>query len=730
MVQLALCLTACFGLLLACIVLISNYKKALYRTYFALGLMSSLWMLVNALSIPGLITLRGSLLLAVSRLITPTSLLTLYFFLLFVKSYKDIKLNFSDLLFSAAVLIILILSPTKYNVYMNSSGGVLLGPLYPAYMSVLLYGVVLIFVNLYSKRDFTVKKTLQIRYLKVGALGTIIPTILLGAILPLFSNSSISNVAPLFSIVFLGAAAYAIVRHGLFNINLLVARTISYILSIIILFGFFMGIAYMAGDIIFANFNVGIQYVRLGYAVIAVFLALSFPSIQKIFRKLTNSLFYRDAYEVQKLISDYNKVLASTYRLEDIVRKSSLIIENNLKSITCITAIVNDGKLRFANAPSMIKFTEDDLVYLNHILLDIKSDIITTATLEYGKESYSDFLHSKNIALVAKLDTGKNKIGYMVLGPKRSGNLYNRLDLEIIGILKDELAVAVQNALRTEEIENFNITLQDRVKNATYRLRRTNEKLRALDEAKDDFVSMASHQLRTPLTSVKGNISLVLDGDAGEIAPLQRQLLEQAFISSQRMVFLIADLLNVSRLKTGKFVIEPSEINLSHIVEEEVSQLVDTAKSRHLSLIYNKPDHITPLMLDETKTRQVIMNFVDNAIYYTPAGGKIEVVLSETPSSVECRVIDNGIGVPKNEQHHLFTKFYRANNARKARPDGTGLGLFMAKKVIIAEGGSIIFQTKEGEGSTFGFSFPKSRLAVSANIVGPNSAKKTEPALK
>ena len=222
----------------------------------------------------------------------------------------------------------------------------------------------------------------------------------------------------------------------------------------------------------------------------------------------------------------------------------------------------------------------------------------------------------------------------------------------------------------------------------------------------------------------------MLDGDAGEIAPLQRQLLEQAFISSQRMVFLIADLLNVSRLKTGKFVIAPSEINLSHIVEEEVSQLVDTAKSRHLSLIYNKPEHITPLMLDETKTRQVIMNFVDNAIYYTPAGGKIEIVLSETPSSVECRVIDNGIGVSKSEQHHLFTKFYRANNARKARPDGTGLGLFMAKKVIIAEGGSIIFETKENEGSTFGFSFPKSRLAGTGNMTGPNSDKKAALALK
>jgi signal transduction histidine kinase len=106
------------------------------------------------------------------------------------------------------------------------------------------------------------------------------------------------------------------------------------------------------------------------------------------------------------------------------------------------------------------------------------------------------------------------------------------------------------------------------------------------------------------------------------------------------------------------------------------------------------------------------MNFTDNAIYYTPSGGKINVELKETAKSVEFTVKDSGIGVPKDQQHKLFTKFYRADNARKARPDGTGLGLFMAKKVIIAQGGSMIFESKEGKGSTFGFSFPKEKLEI------------------
>jgi signal transduction histidine kinase len=168
----------------------------------------------------------------------------------------------------------------------------------------------------------------------------------------------------------------------------------------------------------------------------------------------------------------------------------------------------------------------------------------------------------------------------------------------------------------------------------------------------------------------------------------------------------------VSRVKTGKFVIEKSQINLADIVNEEIGQLNKTATNKNIQLTYNKPKSFPDINLDETKTRQVIMNFIDNALYYTPSGGHIIVDLKDTPSTVEYRVTDNGIGVPKSEVHQLFTKFFRAANARKARPDGTGIGLFMAKKVIDAQNGSVIFQTEEGKGSTFGFRFPKDSPAA------------------
>jgi signal transduction histidine kinase len=305
---------------------------------------------------------------------------------------------------------------------------------------------------------------------------------------------------------------------------------------------------------------------------------------------------------------------------------------------------------------------------------------------------------------VVKLLARHRLVGLLVVGFLGPAQEVSQADTTLVDRLSESVGVALDNKLLFEE--NQRVLRQ---------IKESNAKLRALDEAKDDFISMASHQLRTPLTSVKGYLSMIREGDAGKVTPKQKQMLNQAFASSQRMVYLIADLLNVSRLRTGKFVIEPQPVNLAQMISEEIEQITEIAKVASQKLTYKPPKDFPGLMLDDVKTRQVIMNFVDNALHYTPAGGKINVRLVETPRTVEMRVEDNGIGVPRSEQPHLFTKFYRAGNARQARPDGTGLGLFMAKKVIIAQGGSLIFESQEGKGSTFGFIFSKSKVVVPTN---------------
>jgi signal transduction histidine kinase len=360
---------------------------------------------------------------------------------------------------------------------------------------------------------------------------------------------------------------------------------------------------------------------------------------------------------------------------------------------------------------SVGKTTQRSFQLTAGILSDMP-DVVSADALDNQTLRLQHKMQHDDVAVIARLETLGEVVGYCFFGYKTSGSAYSRRDIDLIRISSDELAVAIQNAIRFDKIQYFNDTLQQRIDEATKELRASNEQLQQLDEAKDEFVSMASHQLRTPLTSVKGYISMVLEGDAGKISDAQRHLLSEAFISSERMVHLINDFLNVSRLQTGKFMIDRRLVDLSHITEQEVASLQTTAKAHDLKLRYKKPTRFPSLYIDEGKIRQVIMNFIDNAIYYSSERSTITIGLEVVDGSAILTVHNEGMGVPKEEQSHLFTKFFRATNARKQRPDGTGVGLFLAKKVITEHGGSMVFASEINKGATFGFRLPVKKLST------------------
>lgn len=278
-------------------------------------------------------------------------------------------------------------------------------------------------------------------------------------------------------------------------------------------------------------------------------------------------------------------------------------------------------------------------------------------------------------------------------------------DINLMRLIGGEVAVAIKNAQSMEEVRKLNDELQQRIEDATKELRASNRQLQKLDEAKNEFISMASHQLRTPLTSIKGYLDMLLQGDMGKLAPTQRAVLREAFSSSERMVQLINDFLNVSRLQTGKFTINRQLVNLGDIIKEEVTLLRVVAEQRGIRLV-TKIDRSVVVNIDADKVRQVVMNMIDNAIYYSKPKMTVTVTLKKTGEDVEFVVKDHGIGVPEAEQSGLFSKFFRGSNARKRRPDGTGVGLFLAKKVVLEHDGEMIFSSVENKGSVFGFRLP------------------------
>jgi len=649
--------------------------------------------------------------------------LMFYLFAL-VFPYKSETTRRRVMLFSFPMLVISVLLLTSLGVSTVSiqSFGVQpeeIGPLYALSDVVgflyILMGIGILIHKL--RKSSTIEKN-QIKFVLFGLSIAIAVNIFTGFVLTLMKVETDFILFGSFSLfIFSLFVAYAIVKHRLFDIRAIVARAVGYILSIGLIVIVSSTILFSLSDKL-NSIGISRNNQQIFYIIITLVLAISYQPIKRFFDKVTNKLFYRDAYDTQAFLGALNEILVANIKLDSLLKQTSDLIVSNIKTESCMFVINAHGDIPERYIGSFkVSLAKEDVSKLRLLTVDKNTKPLIIDELPQD-DQLRQLLRKYNVGscshLMSVKGSTKESVGILLLGDKSSGNPYNHQDVKTLEIIANELVIAIQNALRFEEIEKFNITLQQKVDAATRELRITNEKLRQLDETKDEFISMASHQLRTPLTAVKGYLSMVLEGDAGKVDENQKPMLTQAFNSAQRMVYLIADLLNVSRLKTGKFVIESTPTQLADVVEGELAQLTETAKARNLHLVYNKPANFPVLNLDETKIRQVIMNFVDNAIYYTPNGGTVTIELKDIETSVELTVTDTGIGVPKAAQPHLFSKFYRADNAQKARPDGTGLGLFMARKVVAAQGGSIVFKSIEGKGSTFGFSFPKAKLQVGA----------------
>lgn len=726
-----LLLTTLVSLFCIGLVYLSQNIRLLVRIYFSLAIL----FLISWIALLYFSNIKTPLVLLINRVVYVAPILTLLFLGLFIDTYYKRKITHRSFVLNIITTILALvgvgLASSPLNVSSVTSrmaSGKLTGYsivpgrlsyLVAAILIVLAAGVAARFLSAYKEADRRTKRPLRIILWALTI--TILVSLATNVLLPiLIGGSAIADAVGNISVVlFVSCVAYSVLKYSFLNIRLLVIRSVGYVVSLGVILALIsvlqVGLFSTIGG---GRFALSTRQ-QLTLTLLFGIAALSFTPLRTLFAKLTSGFFFKGGYDSAEFITEFNNNLVRHIEMSELLSVSSKSIEKPLGATFCIICVNPTS-----NTPL---YTTDDQNWGSSELEEIAkmgqldpSHVLVKELIDRGDPKSRHFMEAAskyNIEVLVKLVASDARngtqtgVGYIVLGPKKNGDVYNKTDVEVISIVANELVLAVQNALRFEEIERFNATLQQRIDDATRKLRHSNEKLRNLDQTKDDFISMASHQLRTPLTSVKGYVSMVLDGDAGPINPMQRKLLNQSFMSAQRMVYLIADLLNISRLKTGRFVIEPSPTSLAQITKDEVSQLVETAKSRGIELTYDKPQNFPTYMLDNVKTRQVIMNFVDNAIYYTRSGGHIHVELQDKPKSIELRVIDDGIGVPRILQHHLFTKFYRAPNAQKARPDGTGLGLFMAKKVILAQGGAIIFKSIEGKGSTFGLSFPKSHLS-------------------
>lgn len=544
----------------------------------------------------------------------------------------------------------------------------------------------------------------QIRITAYSALFSITLAVFTNLIIPFFAgNTNSSLFVPFAIMILMTGLSYAIVKHGLFDMKQVVVRSATYILTLIALAGIYYLIAYMISRTFFADEQKSLATLNFVNFFIVLVLTLSFQPIKQFFDKITNTIFFRNQYEIDDFITNLGSVLATTTDLRNLLQRAALRIGDTLKSEQAFFYVeYGQNKYITAGTPNRTSLPIGDITWLKK---HIEGEKILVASMLPANSYLYRLLKSHAIEILMPLVHDGKTMGYLALGEQRV-NGYTSRDIKVLTAISNELVMAIQNSLSIQEIRDINANLEQRIEAATAELRTSNARLKRLDATKDEFISMASHQLRTPLTSIKGYLSMVLEGDAGKITKDQRHLLQEAFVSSERMVHLIHDFLNVSRLQNGKFTLERRDYDIVTLVQGEINGLQRVAETRDLKVIYKSSVKSQLLSLDETKIRQVVMNFIDNAIFYSNPKSAINVTLEKVGDAIELRVTDTGIGVPKAEQEHLFTKFFRAANARKQRPDGTGVGIFLAKKVINAHGGEIIFESTEGKGSTFGFTLP------------------------
>ncbi|HLM83959.1 MAG TPA: HAMP domain-containing sensor histidine kinase [Candidatus Bathyarchaeia archaeon] len=268
---------------------------------------------------------------------------------------------------------------------------------------------------------------------------------------------------------------------------------------------------------------------------------------------------------------------------------------------------------------------------------------------------------------------------------------------------------------KSKQISEFDKITRQLVKR-DLELARANQRLQELDTAKSDFVSVAAHQLRTPLTGIKWSYTALIDPDTGPLNPTQKEIVEKGLASISNTLDLINDLLNVAHVEEGKMKFEIKRQSIIPIAKKAMEGIKLVADEKKIAVSVKIPEEsgFPDVNIDTDKMELALANLADNAVKYTPEGGRIDFTVSQEQGAIKIVVQDSGIGIPKSQKDRLFSKFFRADNAVSVQTSGTGLGLYMVKKIIDRHGGKIVVDSVEGKGTAFIVTIPEA------------TAKKTE----
>ncbi len=513
--------------------------------------------------------------------------------------------------------------------------------------------------------------------------------------------------------LYMGLVAYAIIKHRLMDIRIVMGKVAVYVFSFLSVLGAGLGLIFLNNQLSRpVPFNVFFP----GVIIVPIIL---FQLVFRLFERIGSKYFYYVFYSYQKVLTDLGRRLTRVLNLDKLC---SLIIRTLIRTMKLdrIVILLREPETKGYRIQKNIGFKEEDGIslvkdnsltgYLEKIQEPLVAEEISLAIKtvkdeeEKGNlEKLKENMKRIEVGLCLPLFSKRKIIGMIVLGNKISGDPYSKEDLDLLTTLSSQASIALQNAWLYNQVQDLSENLQEEVDEQTKKLReqarepkQANKELRKLDKTKSEFISIASHQLRTPLTSIKACLSMILGGDYGKIAKEMKKDLANVFSLNEQLIRIINDLLDISKIELGKMEVKKTKNQIENLLQGCCEEMKLKAEEKKLQFIFKKPKNPLPeLNIDELKIRQVITNLIDNAIRYTQKG------------SITISVKDTGAGLTKEEQKHIFKGFSRGTAGKSLSAEGAGLGLHIAKKYLDLHQGRIWAQSSgKGKGSTFYVEIP------------------------
>lgn len=440
-------------------------------------------------------------------------------------------------------------------------------------------------------------------------------------------------------------------------------------------------------------------------------------------------LVVRTDIELNKAQEELDRKITGLYTLQKLSRSISSSLEEN--QIFNKIELNHLSELGFQKAIAFLLDDKNDQFTLQmhlgyeeeeieKIKTSVDADKETYINFVRGEKTISSLLSAKNpedakktreifkvISFIfAPILTKEGNPGLLFVGSEKLDTIITEGDEELITILANQIGQALENARLFEKTWQAHQSLEKRVEERTKELSKALEEVKKINQRKNDFVSNVSHELRTPMTSIKGYAAILLSGKLGALPEDVQKRLAKINKHSDELVQFINDLLDLSRIESGKVDLKLSPLNVKSIAEEVADLLAVQFKEKQIEFSLHAPENIPETMGDYSQIKRVFINLINNSVKYT-SQGQIIINLTDIDGYIQIDVQDTGCGMPESAMEKLFTEFYRVDSMMNQEIKGTGLGLALVKNIIAAHKGKIWVKSKVGVGTTFSFTLPK-----------------------